>query len=256
MYGKIKSIQKTDGSSLLYKYDASGNRVCKIHTKGSAVIKTWYVRDAQGNVLAVYEQEGNSPLKWKEQHLYGSSRLGVWNVDIDANTTDIETPWYTSVKRYYELTNHLGNVLATVADDGNVLSASDYYPFGMPQRGRGHDFKAYRYGFNGKENDGEVKGDGIQYDYGFRIYDARLARFLSTDPLFQSYPWYTPYQFAGNKPIVAIDLDGLEEFVKTDWHDATGKVYPGAFSPAGRSDEGDGIRNLSEYAKERLKNID
>lgn len=31
------------------------------------------------------------------------------------------------------------------------------------------------------------------------------------DPLFQSYPWYTPYQFAGNNPIWAIDRDGLEE---------------------------------------------
>jgi hypothetical protein len=38
---------------------------------------------------------------------------------------------------------------------------------------------------------------------------------LSIDPLTQSYPWYTPYQFAGNKPIVAIDLDGLEEFMAT-----------------------------------------
>ena len=31
------------------------------------------------------------------------------------------------------------------------------------------------------------------------------------DPLTASYPWYTPYQFAGNKPIWAVDLDGLEE---------------------------------------------
>jgi hypothetical protein len=30
------------------------------------------------------------------------------------------------------------------------------------------------------------------------------------DPLFQSYPWLTTYQFASNRPIVAIDLDGLE----------------------------------------------
>lgn len=33
------------------------------------------------------------------------------------------------------------------------------------------------------------------------------------DPLTKSYPWYTPYQFAGNKPIWAIDLDGLEEIL-------------------------------------------
>ncbi|MFB6455597.1 RHS repeat domain-containing protein [Chitinophaga sp. Hz27] len=71
----------------------------------------------------------------------------------------------------------------------------------------------YRYGFNGKENDNEVKGEGNQQDYGFRIYDPRIAKFLSVDPLIQSYPWYTPYQFAGNKPIVAIDLDGLEEYI-------------------------------------------
>ncbi|WP_121356806.1 RHS repeat-associated core domain-containing protein [Flavisolibacter nicotianae] len=69
----------------------------------------------------------------------------------------------------------------------------------------------YRYGFNGKENDLEISGDGNQYDYGFRIYNPRLGRFLSVDPLFKSYPWYTPYQFAGNKPIIAVDLDGLEE---------------------------------------------
>jgi hypothetical protein len=29
--------------------------------------------------------------------------------------------------------------------------------------------------------------------------------------LSKGYPWYTPYQFAGNMPIWAIDLDGLEE---------------------------------------------
>jgi len=30
------------------------------------------------------------------------------------------------------------------------------------------------------------------------------------DPLTREYPWYTPYQFAGNMPIWAIDVDGLE----------------------------------------------
>ena len=71
----------------------------------------------------------------------------------------------------------------------------------------------YRYGFNGKENDNEVAGEGNIYDYGFRIYNPLLGRFLSVDPLTNSYPWYTPYQFAGNMPIIAIDLDGLEEYI-------------------------------------------
>jgi RHS repeat-associated protein len=67
----------------------------------------------------------------------------------------------------------------------------------------------YRYGFNGKENDKDA-GVGIQ-DYGMRIYDNRLVKFLSVDPLTKQFPYYTPYQYAGNSPIANIDLDGLEE---------------------------------------------
>ncbi|MDQ3190184.1 MAG: RHS repeat-associated core domain-containing protein [Bacteroidota bacterium] len=89
---------------------------------------------------------------------------------------------------------------------------ADYYPFGSEMPGRTFNSNSYRYAFNGKENDNEIKGTGNQYDYGFRIYDPRIGKFLSVDPLTKSYPWYTPYQFAGNKPINSIDLDGLEEF--------------------------------------------
>ena len=73
----------------------------------------------------------------------------------------------------------------------------------------------YRYGFNGKENDNEVKGEGNQQDYGMRMYDGRLGRFLSVDPITKDYPELTPYQFASNTPIQAIDLDGLEALVVT-----------------------------------------
>ena len=70
--------------------------------------------------------------------------------------------------------------------------------------------ESYKYGFNGKEKDDEIKGEGAQYDYGFRIYDPRIGKFLSKDPLFKSYPWLTPYQFSQNDPIRNIDIDGLE----------------------------------------------
>jgi RHS repeat-associated protein len=69
----------------------------------------------------------------------------------------------------------------------------------------------YRYGFNGKENDNEVKGLGNQQDYGMRIYDPRLGKFLSVDPMTSKYAWYTPYSYAGNKPIKFVDIDGLED---------------------------------------------
>jgi RHS repeat-associated protein len=64
--------------------------------------------------------------------------------------------------------------------------------------------------------DNEVHGStGAFYDYGFRVYDPRIAKFLSVDPLTKSYPMLTPYQFASNTPIAAIDLDGLEAKVST-----------------------------------------
>ena len=68
----------------------------------------------------------------------------------------------------------------------------------------------YRYGFNGKENDNEVKGTGNQQDYGMRIYDPRLGKFLSVDPLYREFPWNSTYAFSENEPIACIDLDGLE----------------------------------------------
>ena len=68
-----------------------------------------------------------------------------------------------------------------------------------------------RYGFNGKLKDNEVEGEGDVYDFNERIYDVRVGRFLSVDQFFKGYPWYTPYQFAGNSPIEHIDVDGLEE---------------------------------------------
>ena len=46
------------------------------------------------------------------------------------------------------------------------------------------------------------------------MHDPRIGRFFAVDPLASEYPWYTPYQFAGNMPIAAIDLDGLEELAK------------------------------------------
>ena len=105
-------------------------------------------------------------------------------------------------KQIFELSNHLGNILATITDkklqvstnttstdyfEADVQTVQDYYAFGMQMPGRKLS-GGYRYGFNGKENDNEVKGEGNQQDYGFRFYDPRVGRFLSLDPLQKNYP--------------------------------------------------------------------
>lgn len=109
--------------------------------------------------------------------------------------------------------NLTDNINMSITDGVNatVVSASDYYPFGLEMKGRSFSDEKYRYGFNGKEKDNSFASDN-SYDYGFRIYNPSIAKFLSVDPLTKSYPMLTPYQFASNTPLQAIDLDGLEAY--------------------------------------------
>jgi RHS repeat-associated protein len=65
-----------------------------------------------------------------------------------------------------------------------------------------------RYGFNGKEVDSEINGNGNAYDFGARMYDARLGRWWSVDPLVMRYLHLSPFNYTNNQPIVAIDPDG------------------------------------------------
>ncbi len=58
------------------------------------------------------------------------------------------------------------------------------------------------------EKDGDLKGSGNSYDFGARIYDPRLGRFLSIDPRTQDFPALSPYCYAANSTIAFIDKDG------------------------------------------------
>ncbi len=212
MYGKIKRITKTNGTVISYTYDAAGNRINKTVTGASSGNgQTWYVRDASGNTMAVYTIN-NPDVNWgnptlSELGIFGSSRLGTYNpnynlYDGTPEPKEMENlglvAYYTEFyrgKKLFELTNHLGNVMATVTDTKIPVAVA----------GTG-----YRYGFNGKEMDNETYGQGNEYDYGFRIYNPRIGKFLSVDPLTKSYPMLTPFQFASNSPVANMDLDGGE----------------------------------------------
>lgn len=66
-------------------------------------------------------------------------------------------------------------------------------------------------GFNGAEMDDEVKEQkGTSYDFGARLYDPRVGRWLSIDPLARKFTDLSPYNFVNNMPIIAIDIDGRD----------------------------------------------
>jgi RHS repeat-associated protein len=177
--GKVTGIIRASNSTkpnLFFKYDALGNRVSKaVINKTTTVpdtVTTYYVRDATGNVMAVYEKSAGV-LALQEQYMYGSARLGVFHPSGGGKS--------------YELTNHLGNVLAVVSDTKNadgtakVVNATDYDPFGMEMPGRVYQTGEYRFGFTGHEKDDEIKGAGNSYTTEFRFYDPRIGRWNSID---------------------------------------------------------------------------
>jgi len=105
--------------------------------------------------------------------------------------------------------------------DADVQTAQEYYAFGSIVPGRtylspvGGVGGGYRYGFNGKENDNDVKKDGYgnpnigtQQDYGDRIYDPRLGRWLSVDAYASLQPGWSPFRFGFDNPLYWTDKDG------------------------------------------------
>ncbi len=128
----------------------------------------------------------------------------------------------------YELSNHLGNVLATITDrklgfsnnnsnnfathyQAEVTSATDYYPFGSQMSDRSVSSDKARYGFQGQEKDSEMKGEGNSINYKYRMHDPRLGRFFSVDPLATKFPWNSSYAFSENSTIAFVELEGLEK---------------------------------------------
>ena len=83
---------------------------------------------------------------------------------------------------------------------------------------------AYTFGFNGKENDNEVKGEGNSLDFGARKYDSRLGRWLSVDPLEKKYPQFSPYNAMANNPLLFVDEDGRD--ITIYGVSKSGKPYP------------------------------
>ena len=99
--------------------------------------------------------------------------------------------------------------------ENKIVASSSPSPFGTALYNRGFAFSDYRYGFNKKEKDDEIKGQGNSYDFGARIQDPRLGRWLSIDLKFAKFPNLSPFSFVNNMPIIAIDPEGKDIYFVT-----------------------------------------
>lgn len=201
-------------------------------------------RSVDGNL---YSLQGASYLKWNAASATATTNLPLPEGEVladglphqvhilqkdDLTLQAAGIALRTIGKRSYELKDHLGNVRVVVSDqkeakidDGSLIEQAlvtgyyNYLPFGMMEPGGSYQASSYRYGYNGKEHD---KGWN-KVDFGGRIYDANIGRWLSVDPLSAEYPFASPYNFALNTPIQAKDPDGkIVIFVNGMWGFGTG----------------------------------
>ncbi|HEY9000684.1 MAG TPA: putative Ig domain-containing protein, partial [Mucilaginibacter sp.] len=182
-----------------FSYDELGNRVKTVNANGT----TYYVYDASGNVMAIYNGTSIS-----ETPVYGSNRLGTY--------------FYSSSNYQYELRDNIGSVRVVMngAKNSNgqadIVKYNDYYPYGSIVQSGGSDL--YRYDYQGAyaEKDAITGWNNFQ----LRMYDSKIGRWLMTDPAGQ---FASPYEGMGNNPVTGTDPTGGEEY---DWYknDDTGAV--------------------------------
>jgi RHS repeat-associated protein len=197
VYGEVVEVR--DSVNVLkasFAYNERGQRIRKI-TYGTMNDSTWYVLDISGNVLSIYDNKSGT-MGQKEIPIYGTGREGV--VQKSGSTLV-----YT-----YELKDHLGSVRATVdrvkqgSGEAELLSWMDYLAFGEvnPERNyKGAFTNRHQYQGEYAQHDNETEWEAFE----LRMYDARIGRWLSVDPMNQ---YWSPYVAMGNNPVGGIDPSG------------------------------------------------
>ena len=186
-----------------------------------------------GGTVALTARVALVPTYLAEVPLYGSSRVGLRRYGatggrvvldnraaVDAPPTKPTDGW-RYVRRAAVARGALSGVAEIAGVRGYVPGAREWrddYPSrrngaGAPLRSPVPDAErgtvqrdvaslSYGYSFNGKEDDASLAGAGVAQDLRrngagaplrSRLYNKASARFMSVDPLMNSYPYYTPY---------------------------------------------------------------
>jgi RHS repeat-associated protein len=180
-----------------YLYDASGNRTKKLTRKSGGTIEVSIYID--GILDYQYHKNSSGTVTAENNTLHiMDDKSRIANLRVGTAFSGDTTP-----EIQYNLEDHLGSSNVRIDENGTVIDRDEFYPFGETSL---HTFNKKRYRYVGKERD-EYSG---MYYYGARYYAAWTCRFVSVDPLAGKYAQLTPYNYAGNKPINYIDVDGMQ----------------------------------------------
>ena len=237
LMGKVDRIEKDDGTSLSFSYDSWGNRIKKnyLNDDGESICN-YYVKDERGNYLSYYAIKQLLPIErffvWqKDVVLHGTQTVGIIRDSIvafgkDINLSLVEYDYINELNEYrvcnrdvgrrqLDLYDHLSSTRITFKDyvtlNGSILSIHENFPFGSLMPSRQLKNTDFHFGFQSQESYTNLKGTDNSFSFKYRIYDSRIGRFFSVDPLIPKFPFYSPYLFDGNKPIARVELEGLED---------------------------------------------
>ena len=240
-----------------YAYDANGN----------------LTKDLNKNIVDIQYNSLNLPSRivFKNgdniSHVYsadGSKLRTVWVADGDTLTTDycgnviyengVPVRLMTDVgyialsdtSYHYFIKDHQGNVRVVADEHGNAEEVNDYYAFGgLMSTSSRQSVQPYKY--NGKELDS--KGGLDWYDYGARMYDAALGRFMKTDRFSEKYVSLSPYQYGANNPVNNIDVNG-----DSIWYTRNGDIVTMHVTAKIFNNSSDNI-NMARAAKDIVSDI-
>ncbi|MEJ1928892.1 RHS repeat-associated core domain-containing protein [Nostoc sp. NIES-2111] len=218
---KVSKVHPASGSDSYYLYDGLNNKTVR-YTASTPPQLEWHLLDGAGTGSAVLKGS-TTQLDEAEIRLTGTDAIGTLDLDLNgaAPPSGSLATAESEERKSFELKDHLGNIRSLTAgvrlfDPTRRLSTAglsdmkEYYPFGMVARSYGP--QRYRWGYTGKELDANT---GDRYDYGARLYDPAVGRWLSLDPLAGKYTGFSPYNYVLNNPIVYKDIDGRDTWYYT-----------------------------------------
>jgi RHS repeat-associated protein len=182
------------------------------------------------NGVLEYQQDYVSGIEYTTTYTVLLSLEALYHSEGRVFNTNVGTTNADALRYEYSIRDHLGNTRLTFTDKNNngvvdlnntagneILQENHYYPFGLKIAGPWMDdivAADTKYQYNGK---GINTDFGLDWeDYGNRWYDPTCSRFHTTDKLSADFPSYSPYQYASNTPINAVDMDGLEAYYSPD----------------------------------------
>ena len=202
-------VDFVDGSRITYAYDGGGRKLRTDHYINPLTASVPQLAGGTGTAgdgSLVHTWTGYCGNKVYENDTLKMSLFdgGYVSYDTKADATS-PIPSY-----HYYIKDHLGNNRLVLGESGEVEQVNHYYPFGGLMGGSENLVSSQRYKYNGKELD---RTHGLDwYDYGARMYDPALGRWMVPDPLAEKYYSVSPYAYCHDNPINAIDPDGRDDF--------------------------------------------